>query len=79
MHVELFAADAKPLLGYVKFLTDKLSGRDVFVAVAGSGSLEVRSEPDNPITAADVAGLLAGAGLPAAGVHERLEWSIAQA
>ena len=76
VHVELFTSDAKPMRGYVNFLVDKLAARDAFVAVASPGRVEVRTEPDTPVTAAEVAGLLADAGLPAAAVHERLEWSI---
>ena len=76
VHVEMFTADVKPMRGYVNFLVEKLTARDAFVAAASPGVVEVRSEPESPVTAADVAGLLAGAGLPAAAVHERLEWSI---
>jgi len=76
VQVELFGNDAKPTQGYATYLAEQFAERGVFTAVVRAGLVDVRSDPDSPVTAADVAASLARAELPAAAVHERTEWSV---
>lgn len=76
VYVELFGADAKPTEGCARFLANHFGTRGAFVGVDRPGVVEVRSEPEQPVTAGEVAAALAGADLPASAVHERLEWCV---
>ncbi len=78
VHVELYAREDKPTKGYARLLGERF-GERADVSAPAPGLVEVRSEPDEPVTAADVARALAEADLPAATVFERREWSVGRA
>ncbi len=78
VHVELYAKEQKPTEGYARLLGETFEGR-AHVSATAPGLVELRSEPDAPVTAADVAQALVEADLPAATVFERREWSVGRA
>ncbi len=59
-----------------RFLEQRFSDRDP-EAYAEPGGVRLHSEPDRPVTAAEVARALADVGVRAHAVHERQEWSVA--
>lgn len=77
VHVELYGSNAKVAEEYARFLSGCLdNGRDVFVAVTDDDHVEVRSELDGAISAADVAKVLAEADRRALSIYERDEWAV---
>lgn len=75
VHVELVSDDAEIRSATVTFLEQRFADREA-EAVAEPGGVRLHSEPARPVTAAEVAGALAEAGVRAHAVHEREEWSV---
>ena len=75
VHVELVSNDADIAAETVRFLEQRFADREP-EAVAEPGGVRLHSEPARPVTAAEVAGALAEAGVRAHAVHERQEWSV---
>lgn len=75
VHVQLYSSDRDIVRTTAQLLQQRFAGRDVEVLADGD-ELEVRSEPERPVAAAEVAQLLAEAGVRARTVHERQEWSV---
>ncbi len=75
VHVELVSDDPEITSEALRFLEQRFAEREPD-AFAESGGLRLHSEPDRPVTAADVACALAEAGVRAHAVHERQEWSV---
>ena len=76
VHVDLVSDDPQIAAETVRFLEQQFVERDP-EGHAEPGRLRLHSEPEKPVTAADVAGALAEAGVRAHAVHERQEWSVA--
>ncbi len=75
VHVELVSDDPDITSETLRFLEQRFADREPD-ALAEPGGVRLHSEPDRPVTAADVAGALAEAGVRAHAVHERQEWSV---
>jgi len=75
VHVELVSEDPEITFETLRFLEHRFADREPDAA-AESGGLRLHSEPDRPVTAADVAQALAEAGVRAHAVYERQEWSV---
>lgn len=76
VHVHLLSNDPDIASEAVRFLEQRFADRDP-EGHAEPGRVRLHSEPERPVTAADVAGALAEAGVRAHAVHERQEWSVA--
>ncbi len=75
VHVELVSDDAEIASTAVRFLEQRFPDREV-EGHAEPGRVQLHSESDQPVTAADVARALAEAGVRAHAVHDRQEWSV---
>ncbi len=75
VHAVLVSRDRDVTAETVRFLEHRFADREV-EAHTDAGGLRLHSEPDRPVTAAEVARALAEAGVRVHGVHERLEWSV---
>ena len=75
VHVELVSDDSDITSETLRFLEQRFADREP-EAIAEPGGVRLHSEPDRPVTAAEVAGALAEAGVRAHAVHERQEWSV---
>lgn len=73
--VELYSSDADVVRTTAHLLEQRFAARDVEVLVGGN-ELQVHSELDRPVPAAEVAQLLAETGVRARAVHERHQWSV---
>ncbi len=78
VHVELVSHDQEITSQSLRFLEQRFADREPD-ALAEPGGLRVHSEPERPVTAAEVARALAEAGARALAVYERLEWSVMDA
>lgn len=76
VHVGLLSNDPDITSETLRFLEQRFADREP-EAHAEPGGVRLHSEPDRPVTAADVARALAEARVRAYGVHERQEWSVA--
>lgn len=76
VHVELVSSDPDIASETMRFLEQRFGDREP-EAHAEPSRVRLHSEPDLPVTAADVARALAEAGVRAHAVHERQEWSVA--
>ena len=76
VHVGLVSDDPDIISETLRFLEQRFADREPEAHVEPGGVL-LHSEPDRPVTAADVARALAEAGVRAHVVHERQEWSVA--
>lgn len=76
VHVRLLSDDPDITAETLRFLEQRFVDLEP-EAQAESGGVRLHSEPDRPVTAADVARALAEVGVRAHAVHERLEWSVA--
>lgn len=75
VHVELVSEDPDITSETLRFLEQRFADREP-EGHAEPGGVRLHSEPDRPVTAADVASALAEAGVRAHAVHERQEWSV---
>ncbi len=75
VHVGLVSDDADIMSETLRFLEQRFAGREP-EAHPEPGGVRLHSEPDRPVTAADVARALAEAGVRAHSVYERQEWSV---
>lgn len=76
VHVELVSDDAQIAAETVRFLEQRFAEQDA-EGHGEPGGVRLHSEPERPVTASEVAGALAEAGVRAHAVHERQEWSVA--
>jgi hypothetical protein len=76
VRIELVTDDPDITSETLRFLEQRFADREP-EAHAEPGGVRLHSEPDRPVTAADVASALAEAGVRAHAVHERQEWSVA--
>ena len=76
VHVDLVSDDPQIASEAVRFLEQRFAERDA-EAHAEPGDVRLHSGSERPVTAAEVAGALAEAGVRAHAVHERQEWSVA--
>lgn len=76
VHVDLLSEDLEIASETVRFLEQRFVDRDP-EGHAQPGRVRLHSEPERPVTASEVAGALAEAGVRAHAVHERQEWSVA--
>lgn len=74
--VELVSQDSQIADETARFLEQRFDALDPD-ARAEPGRVHLHSQPEQPVTAAQVAGALAEAGVRALAVHERQEWSVA--
>lgn len=75
VHVDLVSDDPQVAAETVRFLEQRFVERDP-EGRAATGRVRLHSEPERPVTAAEVAGALAEVGVRAHAVHERQEWSV---
>lgn len=78
VHVHLPGRDQELSQTCARLLEQRFADREVDT-MAEAGYVEVRSSPDNPLTAADVAQALLAAQVRALSVFDRAEWSVAEA
>jgi len=76
VHVDLLSRDLEIASETLRFLEQRFADRDP-EGRAEPGGVRLHSERERPVTAAEVAGALAEAGVRAHAVHERQEWSVA--
>lgn len=76
VHVDLVSRDQEISRTAARFLEQRFRTQDVEV-VAEPGELEVHSDPEDRVGAAQVAQALVEAGVRAHAVHEREEWGVA--
>lgn len=77
VHVELLSGDPEITKTAAQYLERSLGAEDVEVS-ADAGSLQVRSEFDKAVTAAQVAEALSRGGVRAQAVYGRDEWSVTE-
>ena len=77
VHVHLFSHDKEVSATCAALMAQHFADRDVDTA-SEPGFVEVRSSPDAPVTAADVAHALASVQVRALTVFDRTEWSVAE-
>ena len=76
VHVDLVSDDPQIASATVRFLEQRFAERDP-EGHAEPGEVRLHSGTERPVTAAEVAGVLAEAGVRAHAVHGRQEWSVA--
>ena len=76
VHVDLVSDDPQIASETVRFLEQRFADRDP-EGYAEPDAVRLHSEPEQPVTAAEVAASLAEAGVRAHAVHGRQEWSVA--
>ncbi len=75
VHVELLSSDPEISRAALDLLTEVFGSREAD-ATGADGVLQLRSEPADPVSAAEVAQVLLAAGVRTHTVHERVEWSV---
>jgi hypothetical protein len=78
VHVQLLSGDPELSDTCARFLADRFADREV-EANAEPGVVELRSSPDRPVGAQDVATCLVEVGVQAGSIFDRLEWSTVEA
>ena len=78
VHVHLYSRDEELSQTCGRLIEQRFADQDVDT-MAEAGYVEVRSSPDNALTAADVAQVLLAAQVRALSIFDRAEWSIAEA
>jgi len=78
VHVELTSGDREVGRLTARVLRERLPVETDDVDESPPGTLEVRSSPDRPVTAEQVARTLQAAGVRTSRIHERAEWSVAE-
>lgn len=76
VHVDLLSDDREIASTAARFLEQRFRDSEV-EGHAEPGRVRLHSEPERPVTAADVARALVEAGVRAHAVYERQEWSVA--
>jgi hypothetical protein len=77
VHVHLVSRDIELAQTCARLLHERFAGRDPDVC-PDDGYVEVRSAVEEPVTAAEVAQVLAEAQVRAFSVFDRPEWSVAE-
>ena len=77
VHVHLFSHDEELSRTCAALLAQHFASRDVDTS-SEPGVVELRSSPDSPVTAADVAQALVTVQVRALTVFDRPEWSVAE-
>ena len=77
VHVHLYSRDDELSQTCARLIEQRFADREVDT-MAEAGYVEVRSSPENPATAADVAQALVATQVRALSVFDREEWSVAE-
>lgn len=77
VHVELTSRDSEVGRLTARVLRERLPV-EMDDVDESPGTLEVRSSPERPVTAEQVARALQAAGVRTSRIHERAEWSVAE-